>query len=374
MKQWISRILAAAMVVSLLSFSAFAADYTTIDPSNFNTTVGDTPTITQDGDTVTITSSYGVSIILEGVVSYEEAPSGRSDGTFSVFHLADEGGRVLLRNDSVEEFPLFVSSDVCWAVDYYNDDYGWIIENGGPPENEVDCPIGSTIEYETAIVAADPDDRSLANIDSTNTDGRYMTSFGILDGVLWNGALYVYFVRDNGRISLTDRTINGISFDEYYDSAVAAAEEPPAEETPAEPAEDVVVPSNQALSVNGEAVTGAQVYNINGSNYFKLRDVAAMLNGTGSQFALEYDAAAREIVLTTGEAYTPDGSELTAGEDQSATAVRSSQSLTIDGESASLTAYNIGGNNYFMLRDLGEALGFEVDYDAATRTMIINSK
>ena len=156
--------------------------------------------------------------------------------------------------------------------------------------------------------------------------------------------------------------------------AEVAAEEPPAEETPAEPTEDVVVPSNQALSVNGEAVTGAQVYNINGSNYFKLRDVAAMLSGTGSQFALEYDAAARQIVLTTGEAYTPDGSELTAGEDQSATAVRSSQSLTIDGEAASLQAFNIGGNNYFMLRDLGEALGFEVDYDAATRTMIINSK
>ena len=152
------------------------------------------------------------------------------------------------------------------------------------------------------------------------------------------------------------------------------AGETPAEETPAEPTEDVVMPTNQALQVNGEAVTGAQVYNINGSNYFKLRDVAALLNGTGSQFALAYDAAARQIVLTTGEAYTPDGSELSAGEDQSATAVRSSQSLTIDGESASLTAYNIGGNNYFMLRDLGEALGFEVDYDAAARTMIINSK
>ena len=39
-----------------------------------------------------------------------------------------------------------------------------------------------------------------------------------------------------------------------------------------------------------------------------------------------------------------------------------------------LEAFNIGGNNYFMLRALGEALGFEVDYDAATRTMIVNSK
>ena len=169
----------------------------------------------------------------------------------------------------------------------------------------------------------------------------------------------VFYAFDNGSIPAVEE---------------APAEEPPAEETPAEPTEDVVMPTNQALQVNGEAVTGAQVYNINGSNYFKLRDVAALLNGTGSQFALEYDAAARQIVLTTGEVYTPDGSELSAGEDQSATAVRSSQSLTIDGESASLTAYNIGGNNYFMLRDLGEALGFEVDYDAASRTMIINSK
>ena len=48
--------------------------------------------------------------------------------------------------------------------------------------------------------------------------------------------------------------------------------------------------------------------------------------------------------------------------------------IRIDGAEVKLTAYNIGGNNYFMLRDLGEALGFEVDYDAAARTMIINSK
>ena len=35
------------------------------------------------------------------------------------------------------------------------------------------------------------------------------------------------------------------------------------------------------------------------------------------------------------------------------------------------TAYNIGGNNYFKLRDLGQALGFNVTWDDATRTVSI---
>ena len=232
-----------------------------------------------------------------------------------------------------------------------------------------------TIYYIADGAVITTSDELAGNFGYTLTDGAYEQSGGGQIGSQWTESesnawaeLYelatsateqaVFYAFDNGSIPAVEE---------------APAEETPAEEAPAEPAEDVVVPSNQALQVNGEAVTGAQVYNINGSNYFKLRDVAALLSGTGSQFALEYDAAARQIVLTTGEAYTPDGSELTAGEDQSATAVRSSQSLTIDGEAASLTAYNIGGNNYFMLRDLGEALGFEVDYDAATRTMIVNS-
>lgn len=137
---------------------------------------------------------------------------------------------------------------------------------------------------------------------------------------------------------------------------------------------DVVVPTSQTLTVNGENVSGAEIYNINGSNYFKLRDIAALLTGTGSQFSIDYDASARLITVTTGAAYAPDGSELAAGTDKSATAVRSAQSLKIDGTSSSLTAFNIGGNNYFGLRDLGQTLGFNVDYDAATKTMIVISK
>ena len=63
------------------------------------------------------------------------------------------------------------------------------------------------------------------------------------------------------------------------------------------------------------------------------------------------------------------------GLDKSSTAVRSAQAITINGEAVGdLTAYNIGGNNFFKLRELGEKLGFGVDYDAETRTMVVTSK
>jgi predicted phosphodiesterase len=130
--------------------------------------------------------------------------------------------------------------------------------------------------------------------------------------------------------------------------------------------------SNQAVTVDGVA-KNLEVYNIDGSNYFKLRDLAFVLNGTGSQFSVGYDEAKKMITCTTGTAYTPDGTELKIGADKSATAAPSAQSLYIDGKASSITAFNIGGNNFFKLRDAGTALKFNVNYDDATRTMLITS-
>ena len=125
--------------------------------------------------------------------------------------------------------------------------------------------------------------------------------------------------------------------------------------------------SSQCLTVNG---TEQRIdhYNIGGYNYFKLRDLACLLRETESAFDVAYDAAARRIEVRTGKRYTPLPTDLAVGTDQSATAVVSNQSLRIDGKDVALTAYNIGGNNFFMLRDLAPFLGFGVDYDAATRT------
>ena len=134
--------------------------------------------------------------------------------------------------------------------------------------------------------------------------------------------------------------------------------------------EPVVVPSTQTVTVDGTAIT-ADVYNIDGSNYFKLRDIASALNGSAAQFSVDYDSEARAITAESGKAYTAVGGELTVGEDKSATAVPSSQSLSINGEAVAMSAFNIGGSNYFQLRELGAALDFAVDYDAETRTVLI---
>ena len=131
--------------------------------------------------------------------------------------------------------------------------------------------------------------------------------------------------------------------------------------------------SSQALTVDGRSAD-CEYYNIDNSNYFKLRDIAFLLNGTESQFSVDYDEAAKAMKIATGEAYAPMGDELGKGKDLSSTAVVSSQTVLVNGKARSdLKAYNIGGYNYFKLRDLSGALGFGVGYDDQTRTIRIES-
>jgi len=139
-----------------------------------------------------------------------------------------------------------------------------------------------------------------------------------------------------------------------------------------------VVPTSQRLTVDG-VEQNAEIYNIDGSNYFKLRDVAMMLNGSSSQFSVSYDGASNSISIVTGEPYEPNGTELqliTREEmtRKAATAESSAQSLLINGAPVALPAFNIGGNNYVGLRNLGSALGFGVTYDEDSATMIVTSR
>lgn len=134
-----------------------------------------------------------------------------------------------------------------------------------------------------------------------------------------------------------------------------------------------VVLSSQNLTVNGRPVE-CEKYNIDGSNYFKLRDIAYLLNGTTNQFEVGYDSETRTVTVTSGIPYTPNGEELIVGMDKSETAQPSTQSIIINGVvNSSISAYNLAGNNFFKLRDLGDVLGFIVDYDKASNTAIILS-
>nr|WP_297275345.1 SpoIID/LytB domain-containing protein [uncultured Agathobaculum sp.] len=134
-----------------------------------------------------------------------------------------------------------------------------------------------------------------------------------------------------------------------------------------------ISPSTHKVSLDGQSVT-PQGYNIEDNNYYKLRGIAYLLNGTDSQFNVTWDAANNSIVLTSGEAYQPVGGEL--GDSVSAqitSCTPSSATIVLDGTTISLTGYLVNGNNYYKLRDVGNALSFGVDYDTANQAVLIDS-
>lgn len=133
------------------------------------------------------------------------------------------------------------------------------------------------------------------------------------------------------------------------------------------------VRSNQALNVDGRFVDCGK-YAINGNNYFRLRDLAYALNNGSSCFSVAYDAATATMVLKTGEHYQATGKEMEPVSETPGFALPCVQNLTIDGKTITdLTIYSIDGYNYFRLRDLGPLLNFDVDYDSASRTILVIS-
>ena len=131
-------------------------------------------------------------------------------------------------------------------------------------------------------------------------------------------------------------------------------------------------PTASTVYVNGSA-TAFEAYNIGGNNYFKLRDLAYALNGTAKQFEVGYDNATKAITLTTGRAYTPDGGEMARGDGTAKTASPTASRIYLDGSELNLTVYLIGGNNFFKLRDLMEAIDVFVGYDNATKAITLDT-
>lgn len=131
-------------------------------------------------------------------------------------------------------------------------------------------------------------------------------------------------------------------------------------------------PATMTVMLNGTQVKPVG-YNIQGNNYYKLRDIAQILTGTTAQFNVSWDKHTRTMNLSTGSAYEAVGGELDAIPTEQATATPSAEKININDSPTSLTAYNVEGYNYFKLVDLGNALHFSVNYEAATRTVLITT-
>lgn len=146
-----------------------------------------------------------------------------------------------------------------------------------------------------------------------------------------------------------------------------------AKQSVAAPAPIMADPTNDTLKVDGVSQVPA-AYKIGGANYFQLRDVAMLLNGTKGQFSVDYDGVNKAVKLTTGEAYQPLGTELAGAPTESQEAIVGNDAIYINGEKADLAVYKIGGANYFKIRDLGKALSFNVGWTAEKGMFIESDK
>ena len=131
-------------------------------------------------------------------------------------------------------------------------------------------------------------------------------------------------------------------------------------------------PTSSTVLVNGNNVA-FDAYSINSNNYFKLRDLAYVLSGTEKQFSVEWDGAKNAMTLTSGKPYAAIGGEMTGKGAGDKTPAPTNSRIYLDGKEIKLTAYNIEGNNYFKLRDVGAAFGFGVDWDVARNTIMIDT-
>ena len=125
----------------------------------------------------------------------------------------------------------------------------------------------------------------------------------------------------------------------------------------------VATPTASAVIVDGEEIE-FDAFLIGANNYFKLRDLAYVLNGSDKQFNVEWDAAANAILLTSGEAYEAVGGEMVASAVEGVQIpTPTASTIYLDDEEIELDAFLIGGNNYFKLRDIMEIFDVYVDYD-----------
>lgn len=111
-----------------------------------------------------------------------------------------------------------------------------------------------------------------------------------------------------------------------------------------------------------------EAYEISGNNYFKLRDLAQIINKTDKKFNVKWNKEADAVEIISNSEYESDGSELKIKDNLGKSNSNKTKSkILYDGKELDVDVYNINGNNYFKLRDLNEKLDIFTGYNNKTK-------
>ena len=132
------------------------------------------------------------------------------------------------------------------------------------------------------------------------------------------------------------------------------------------------VKNTKKVTLDGEEVmVGA--YDVEGYNYLKLRDVAAILNTKKCQFNVGFDKPTKLITVELAKGYEKVEGDLAEIKDEKAKAIVSVKKILVNGEEKEIKTALINEYNYMQLRDLGSLVGLGVDYDKVNKVIMLNS-
>jgi len=134
----------------------------------------------------------------------------------------------------------------------------------------------------------------------------------------------------------------------------------------------LATPSDVTVYVDGAAVH-LMAYNIDGHNFFRLRDLAFVLNGSQSQFNLFWHDVHQAILIIRGVPYHAVGNEMIMINTGPIRATPTSATIFLDTTEINPRAYTIAGTNYFMLAELAGLLGFRAEWDGVARAIRIST-
>lgn len=138
-------------------------------------------------------------------------------------------------------------------------------------------------------------------------------------------------------------------------------------------------PSSAKLKVDGKYYT-LDSYTIEGNNYFKVRDIAQLMVGTSKEASVEGGVGGVRIGLSIDpvvddDVYVSTGSELKRTNLKPTIATRQiteNYSRNVMGRFVSYT-YTFDGYKYFPIRELGYLFDFDVQWDNAEKTIVIDT-
>jgi hypothetical protein len=117
-------------------------------------------------------------------------------------------------------------------------------------------------------------------------------------------------------------------------------------------------------------------YNIDNEYFFKLRDLAYILDGTDYGFEVGYDSGTKTILLESGRPYTPNGTEMKQGDGLPKGVKPSENGISVDGTPQDVPVYTIGSNTIISINDLTDMFVIGLDWNPASRTfdLILDDK